>query len=387
MATRPDRIHENSHNYIPTFNNSVDRQQSKIIDPNHLIRLRKLGQGFSSVVQLMSYQPPGHNEIQVAVKNIHNMRFETEDSLREMNLISECEHKNIVKFIGYFTDDFHGNFHLVTEFMPGGDLHSYLCNESNRPSIQDFFSYILQIADGMEYLTHKHLIHRDLAARNCLLDISTTIVKITDFGLSRKCNFEYEYISPPTTLQRQVSLPIRWTAIEVLHDPTIFSDKSDVWSYGVVIWEIFTCGEQPYGGKSQEEIKTYLFEGQRLEQPANMPNDLYRITRRCWEELPRNRPKFGALKAEINLVFEELITQNSDDFDIKYERPTSIVFEINEEPIPESQIPENSTIRIENNKARPTSIVFKINEEPIPENSTIQIENNNAQLSVKFRSR
>ena len=86
----------------------------------------------------MSYQPPGQNEILVAVKNIYSMRFETEDSLREMNLISECEHKNIVKFIGYFTD-LSENFHLATEFMPGGDLHSYLRDESNVFFSQLFF--------------------------------------------------------------------------------------------------------------------------------------------------------------------------------------------------------------------------------------------------------
>uniref|UniRef100_A0A914DBF3 receptor protein-tyrosine kinase n=1 Tax=Acrobeloides nanus TaxID=290746 RepID=A0A914DBF3_9BILA len=293
------------------------------IDPTHLIKLRKLGEGFSAVVYLMSYRPTSRSEIQVAVKNIHNINFDIDDALREMELISNCEHPNIVSFIGYFKDANFDSLHLVTEYMPGGNLHTYLREPANKPTIGDCFSYILQISDGMEYLGHNHLVHRDLAARNCLLDITNKIVKITDFGLSRRCNIDdYDYVSQNTS-GKQVNLPIRWTAIEVLRDPTRFSDKSDVWSYGVVLWEIFMRGELPYVNMNQEEIKTYLFEGRRLEQPQYSPEDLYKVMCRCWEELPTVRPKFSLLKIQINEVLEHLQNQNPAYLTVEYERPNS----------------------------------------------------------------
>lgn len=165
--------------------------------------------GNSAIVQLAYYYPDPNNQQnfqEVAVKTFHNYAGSTE-AMEEIDMMKSCKHVNIVAFIGYVSD----NYGIVTEYMKGGSVDNYLKDPENRPTIGQCFNYIKQILSGMVYLSHHHVIHRDLATRNCLLDANYEILKITDFGLSRRTNMDYQYISLGD--QR---LPFRWIPLEVL---------------------------------------------------------------------------------------------------------------------------------------------------------------------------
>jgi serine/threonine protein kinase len=158
----------------------------------------------------------------------------------------------------------------------GGSLLSYL--KRNRDTVvltgdktdQEtelrLLSMCLQIARGMKYISSKSMIHRDLAARNCMID-HHGIIKVADFGLSRKL-YEKVYFRQGTPAEGSVKLPIKWMAVESITD-RIFSEKTDVWSFGVTCWEVFSGGKEPYGGINPMSILNLLEQGQRLTKPNN----------------------------------------------------------------------------------------------------------------------
>uniref|UniRef100_A0A914PFD3 Protein kinase domain-containing protein n=1 Tax=Panagrolaimus davidi TaxID=227884 RepID=A0A914PFD3_9BILA len=195
----------------------------------------------------------------VAVKTV-KLHISFSSIQKEIEIMEECDHPNIVKFVGWLQE---GSYtHIVTEFMHGGNLHNYLLNDKNSPTIGQLFSYILQILDGMIYLGKVHILHRDLAARNCLLNSTHECLKISDFGLSRKTDNNNEYV-----LQNDSELPFRWLPIESFCGKESYSTKTDVWAFGVVIWEIFERGRVPYKGMNSHGVADFLKSGKRLEQP------------------------------------------------------------------------------------------------------------------------
>ncbi|XP_065835232.1 tyrosine-protein kinase receptor UFO-like isoform X2 [Oscarella lobularis] len=158
-----------------------------------------------------------------------------------------------------------------------------------------------QVAKGMEYLTGKMILHRDLAARNCMVDWDLAI-KISDFGLARALEDDEDYyrITPG-----KVGLPIRWAALEGLTEG-IFTTKSDVWSYGITLWEVMTMGMTPYPGVGVANLVPLLQEGMRLSQPKHCPHQMFNIMADCWLKNPEERPSFQVLVNEIS----ELILAN-----------------------------------------------------------------------------
>uniref|UniRef100_A0A915DN09 receptor protein-tyrosine kinase n=1 Tax=Ditylenchus dipsaci TaxID=166011 RepID=A0A915DN09_9BILA len=311
-------------NQNPTF---VDSNQMDMdhdfnfdgqLDKSRIRIVKHIGDGNSSRVFLAEYEFNTMVSKRVAVKAINNSSFEYQDIMREIELISKCSHKNIVEYIGHYRDLY--GIHIVTEYMAGGDLHEFLINENNKPTIGDAFCYSLRICEGMEYLTKQHIIHRDLAARNCMLDAEHLIVKITDFGLCRTSNINYEYISE----NNQQKLPFRWTAIECYSNHSKFSDKSDVWSFGVVLWEIFARSLQPYGGLDSKGVRDFLLQGNRLEPIPFCPDELYQdVMMRCWDESPARRPTFSELRKEIERIFWSIETKAPEYLTTEYETPIS----------------------------------------------------------------
>jgi len=148
--------------------------------------------------------------------------------------------------------------------------------------------FAVQIARGMKHLEEKQITHRDLAARNILINDSKTL-KISDFGLSRMGI----YVNTKT---KQV--PLRWLSVEAIRD-RLYSNKSDVWAFGVVLWEIGTLGAFPYPTVSNNELLSYLQAGKRLERPENISPELYSLMLNCWEESPSNRPNFKEILAKL----------------------------------------------------------------------------------------
>lgn len=165
---------------------------------------------------------------------------------------------------------------------------------------KDILSFAWQIARGMSYLSANGFIHRDLAARNILVG-EDKLVKIADFGLMRHSDL-YE-------VKRQKKLPVKWTAPEALRD-SIYNTQSDVWSYGILLWEISTLGGTPYPGTKNSELRSLLETGYRLERPQSCSEELYLLMLNCWEEDPRKRPTFDQMMASL----EELMVKDSPYF-------------------------------------------------------------------------
>ncbi|NWS81668.1 INSRR protein, partial [Toxostoma redivivum] len=186
---------------------------------------------------------------------------------------------------------------VIMELMTRGDLKSYLRSlrpeaENNPglppPSLKDMIQMAGEIADGMAYLSANKFVHRDLAARNCMVSEDFT-VKIGDFGMTRDI-YETDYYRKGG----KGLLPVRWMSPEALKDG-IFNTQSDVWSFGVVLWEIATLAEQPYQGMSNEQVLRFVMDNGILERPENCPDKLHELMCLCWQQNPRQRPSFVQL--------------------------------------------------------------------------------------------
>lgn len=149
----------------------------------------------------------------------------------------------------------------------------------------------------MKYISAKGLIHRDLAARNVLL-FENFIAKISDFGL---CCSSNENLNRPS---ENIKLPIKWLSLEALLEKN-FSEKSDVWAFGILMYEVFTCGQIPYENMKIDELIMFLQSGSRLEKEEGMPNEIYDIMLLCWQNDFRERPSFGELEVKIFELIEK----------------------------------------------------------------------------------
>uniref|UniRef100_A0A3B3T3V8 Fibroblast growth factor receptor n=1 Tax=Paramormyrops kingsleyae TaxID=1676925 RepID=A0A3B3T3V8_9TELE len=229
------------------------------------------------------------------------------------DLISEMEmmkiigkHKNIINLLGACTQD--GPFYVIVEYASKGNLREYLrarrplgmeyCYNSDQVpvedmSIKDLVSCAYQVARGMEYLASKKCIHRDLAARNVLVT-EDNVMKIADFGLARDIH-HIDYYKKTTNGR----LPVKWMAPEALFD-RIYTHQSDVWSFGVLLWEIFTLGGSPYPGVPVEELFKLLREGHRMDRPSTCTTELYMMMRDCWHAVPSQRPTFQQLVEDLD---------------------------------------------------------------------------------------
>lgn len=201
---------------------------------------------------------------------------------------------------------------VIMELMARGDLKTYL--RSHRPDSENYsgsrilrqpptlkriLQMAIEIADGMAYLAAKKFVHRDLAARNCMVSEDLT-VKIGDFGMTRDI-YETDYYRKGT----KGLLPVRWMAPESLRDG-IFSSSSDIWSYGVVLWEMATLASQPYQGLSNDQVLRYVIDGGIMERPENCPDKLYMLMMYCWKHKFTERPSFLEL---CSLLLEDASAQ------------------------------------------------------------------------------
>ncbi|XP_046457032.1 mast/stem cell growth factor receptor kita-like [Daphnia pulex] len=181
-------------------------------------------------------------------------------------------------------------------------------------STADLISWSFQIARGMDYLASKKVLHGDLAARNVLL-ADDGVAKVADFGMSRKMYYEGNYKQSGQKL-----MPIKWMAIESLTD-RIFSTQSDVWSYGVLLWEIFTLGKVPYPGlEGNHQLVRQLEKGYRMEKPAYAPNYIGEIMSSCWKADPKERPSFSEMEEMISSEMESTVSDHYLNLNSSYEK-------------------------------------------------------------------
>ncbi|XP_062411549.1 tyrosine-protein kinase ABL2 isoform X2 [Sardina pilchardus] len=234
----------------------------------------------------------------VAVKTLKEDTMEVEEFLKEAAVMKEVKHPNLVQLLGVCTLE--PPFYIVTEYMPHGNLLDYL-RECDREEVTAVVLLYMatQISSAMEYLEKKNFIHRDLAARNCLVG-ENHVVKVADFGLSRLMTGD------TYTAHAGAKFPIKWTAPESLAYNT-FSIKSDVWAFGVLLWEIATYGMSPYPGIDLSQVYDLLEKGYRMEQPEGCPPKVYELMRACWQWSPMDRPSF----AETHQAFETMFHDSS----------------------------------------------------------------------------
>lgn len=210
---------------------------------------------------------------------------------REAQLLKSLQHPNIVSFYGLVSDPKSGHLSMVLEYLPQGDLGRYLVTNKDTLTDADLESICIQLLRGLVYLQSKKILHRDLAARNILVSTvdSRILVKIADFGLSRKVTKDTIYAS-----SNHKSIPIRWSAPEVI-SKQIFSLASEVWSFGVVCWEIYSFGEQPFKDFTNKEVIEKVNQGYVLQRPERCPESIYLLIESCWSRDPSHRPNFALL--------------------------------------------------------------------------------------------
>lgn len=211
------------------------------------------------------------------------------DFIAEANLMKRFKHRNVISLLGVCMQD--EPLYIIVELMSNGSMKDYL-RAHNDTTIPELLQMCLDISCGLSYLGRNNFVHRDLAIRNCLLN-SDKVAKIADFGMSRDVVFRDYY-----RINQHRMLPVRWMALESLSGFT-FSTKSDVWSLGVVFWEITSYSDLPYAAMANMEVYERIRAGYRLPQPAACPDFLYAICRKCWDSKPASRPDARSVMQEI----------------------------------------------------------------------------------------
>ncbi|XP_076068480.1 tyrosine-protein kinase Abl isoform X2 [Oratosquilla oratoria] len=234
--------------------------------------------------------------ITVAVKTLKEDTMALKDFLEEAAIMKAMKHPNLVQLLGVCTRE--PPFYIVTEFMSRGNLLDYL-RVCNREEVNEVVLLYMatQIAAAMEHLESNNFIHRDLAARNCLVG-ENHLVKVADFGLARLMRDD------TYTAHAGAKFPIKWTAPEGLAYNK-FSTKSDVWAFGILLWEIATYGVSPYPGVDLTNVYHLLESGYRMDCPQGCPARVYELMKKCWLWTPADRPTFSYIHHALETMFQE----------------------------------------------------------------------------------
>ncbi|XP_049324431.1 muscle, skeletal receptor tyrosine-protein kinase isoform X3 [Astyanax mexicanus] len=319
-----DRLHPNPmYQRLPLLLNS--KLLTLEYPRNNIEYVRDIGEGaFGRVFQARAPGLLPHEPFtMVAVKMLKEEASADmqNDFQREAALMAEFDHPNIVRLLGVCAVG--KPMCLMFEYMAHGDLNEFLRRRSpaqqrslSQGSLTDQsfasesdptplsclekLSMSKQVAAGMAYLSERKFVHRDLATRNCLVG-EDLVVKIADFGLSRNI-----YAADYYKASENDAIPIRWMPPESIFYNR-YTSESDVWAYGVVLWEIFSHGMQPYYGMAHEEVIYYVRDGHVLACPENCPLELYNLMRLCWSRHPNDRPSFASIHRILDRMHNQML--------------------------------------------------------------------------------
>uniref|UniRef100_A0A4W3HH19 receptor protein-tyrosine kinase n=1 Tax=Callorhinchus milii TaxID=7868 RepID=A0A4W3HH19_CALMI len=270
---------------------------AKEIDASCIAIERVIGAGEFGEVCSGRLKLAGKREFPVAIKTLKVGYTEKQrrDFLGEASIMGQFDHPNIIHLEGVVTKS--KPVMIVTEYMENGSLDTFLKKNDGHFTVIQLVGILRGIASGMRYLSDMGYVHRDLAARNILVN-SNLVSKVSDFGLSRVLEDDPE--AAYTT--RGGKIPIRWTAPEAIAYRK-FTSASDVWSYGIVMWEVMSYGERPYWDMTNQDVIKAVEEGYRLPSPMDCPAALYQLMLDCWQKERNSRPKFE----EIVSILDKLI--------------------------------------------------------------------------------
>lgn len=281
----------------------------------NLERLNKIGEGhFGEVWRYIARQKDG-SESFVAVKQLkerigfkNRQRLELIGEIEIMKSVND--HPHVIKLLNYCAEDFEPIL-LIMEFAELGKLQTYLrsfrktfdCLKTSKTNVtsKELVRFAYHISLGMEYVASKGIIHRDLASRNILVS-KDKICKIADFGFARRLSDDCAYERTSAT-----PVPVKWMAPEALVENR-FTSKSDVFSFGILMWEIVTLGATPYGYLDSSQVYKKVIKGDRLDRPAHCKEEFYNIMARCWSHCPVNRPTFKEVAIELEKL---LLSENN----------------------------------------------------------------------------
>lgn len=293
----------------PRTGDEIDRRDLKFI--------RELGSGNFGKVFFGLYR----GQTKVAIKTLKPGSMTPTAFLQEAAIMRRYRHDKLVPLYGVCSRGM--PLLIITEFMSKGALLNYLRDnpESQTLTIIDLIDMASQIASGMSFLERVKLVHRDLAARNCLVG-ENRVVKVADFGLARIIEEDY-YVA-----QVGAKFPIKWTAPEAASKGK-FTSKSDVWSFGILLYELITKGQVPYPGMSNRDVLEQVDRGYRMPKPKSVecPNSIYQIMLQCWDRDPDKRPTFEYLYSYFDdfFVSTEPRYRDAEDFHSPSSTNSSII--------------------------------------------------------------
>ena len=268
---------------------SVLAQNGVYLD--NIVIEEKLGGGEYGEV----YRGLWNDTTNIACKSL-KQEAQTKEFENEVSILKKLNHVNIVRFYGIFLDRKKQRLYMIMEYLCRGSLDQFLRDEKIKDTItiNDMLFMLLDICAGMSFLEKNKMIHRDLAARNVLVtEIDKRyIVKIADLGMGREVDAGF-YLAADKT-----AFPVKWSAPEVIEDRK-FSIKSDVWSFGIVMWEIYSYGATPYPELSNSQTAKWVVGGHHMEKPQICPDELYEIILQCWDIKTDKRPSFFDLNLDL----------------------------------------------------------------------------------------
>lgn len=273
--------------------NPIIREQWQLKNDDIALEM-KIGNGNFGEVYRGVYKP---TKLTVAIKTCRDTLSDDQRKkfLQEGRILKQYDHPNIVKFIGIAAQ--RQPVMIVMEYVAGGALLNFLRKSGKAQTKKQLTKMCEDAANGMAYLENKNCIHRDLAARNCLVG-DNNVVKISDFGMSRE---EEEY----TVSDGLKQIPIKWTAPEALLYGR-YTSLCDVWSFGILMWEIFSGGLTPYQGMSNAQAREKVDSGYRMPAPEGTPDEIYQLMLKAWEQDPSKRLHFAAIKKELKSIYDKL---------------------------------------------------------------------------------